>query len=162
MLELGMNPVEVMCHKDFKIQEAFFKKDLRNFMIANKGDYFKISSYTVYLDQMIVYASLRKGGSQLRSNALSYIAQVEIGDEKLDYSEDANIKTLPYVNYKKFVKYNIKDVLLQLGIERKTHDIDNVYLRSYTNVTAYSKVFRQTVFYSAGDSLIDGKLLIAS
>jgi len=146
MVELGLNPVEVMCHKDFKIKEAFYKKDTRNFMVANKGDYFKISSYTVFLDQMIVYASLRKGGSQLRSHSLNYIAEHEIGDKKLDYSEDANIKTLPYVNYKKFVKYNIKDVLLQVGIERKTNDIENVYQRAYTNVTAYSKVFRQTVF----------------
>jgi len=145
MKELNLDPKEIMCHPDFNIKELMFVKDMRNFKVANKGDYFKISSYTVFLDQMIVYSALRKGASELRSNALTYVAEKEISDTKLDYSEDGNIKTLPYRNYKKFVMYNIKDVLLQLGIERKVNDIDNVYQRSYTNATTYKKVFRQTV-----------------
>lgn len=144
--ELGLDPIEVMCHKDFKIKELYYKKDYNNFAIANKGDYFTISSYTVFLDQMIVYAGLRKGQSELRSHNLNAIAEIEIKDNKLDYSEEADIKTLPYVNYKKFVMYNIKDVLLQYGIERKTHDIDNIYQRAYTNATCYQKIFKQTVF----------------
>jgi len=146
IIELGYDPVEIMCHKDFKIKELFYKKDNLNFKVENKSDYFKISSYTYFADQMLLYAGLRKGQSELRSHALNYIAQVEIGDEKLDYHEEADIKTLPYVNYKKFVMYNIKDVLLQLGIEIKTHDIDNIYLRAYSNATSYYKIFKQTVF----------------
>lgn len=144
--ELGLVPSQVICHKDFKIKDVFYRKDFNNFDVANKGDYFKVSSYTTYLDQMIVYAALRKGKSQLRSHKLNYIAEVEIKDKKLDYSEEANIKTLPYVNYKKFVMYNIKDTLLQLGIEKKTKDVDNVYSRSITNATNFQKIFKQTVF----------------
>ena len=94
---------------------------------------------------MILYAATRKGQSELRSNALTYIGKVELNDEKLDYSDEANIKTLPYVNYKKFYKYNVKDVLLQLGIERKVDDVDNLYLRAYSNCTDFDKVFKQTV-----------------
>lgn len=37
-------------------------------------------------------------------------------------------------------------VLLQVGIERKTHDIENIYLRATANVTPYHKIFKQTVF----------------
>ena len=37
-------------------------------------------------------------------------------------------------------------VLLQVGIERKTSDIENIYLRTIANVTPYNKVFKQTVF----------------
>jgi DNA polymerase elongation subunit (family B) len=144
--ELDMNPVDIMCHKDFPIKEQYYKKDTLNFKVENKSDFFKISSYTAYLDQMLLYAGLRKGGGELRSYALNAVAKKEVQDEKLDYSEDANIKTLPYVDYKKFVMYNIKDVLLQLGIERKTGDIDNVYQRAYTNATSYNKIFKQTVF----------------
>lgn len=144
--ELDMDPVEVMCHKDFPIKELYYKKDTKNFMVQNKSDYFKISSYTAHLDQMLLYAGLRKGQGELRSYALNAVARAEVKDEKLDYSEDANIKTLPYVDYKKFVMYNIKDVLLQLGIERKTGDIDNIYSRAYTNATSYNKIFKQTVF----------------
>ena len=143
---LGLDPVSVMCHKDFKIRELFLKKDEKNFQVQNKGDYFKISSYTVYGDQMLWYAGLRKGQGELRSYSLNFVAREEIKDEKLDYSEDANIKTLPYVDYKKFVKYNIKDVLLQYGIERKTGDVDNIYQRAYSNATSYNKIFKQTVF----------------
>ena len=39
------------------------------------------------------------------------------------FVDEANIKTLPYVDYEKFVMYNIKDVLLQFGIENKCKDL---------------------------------------
>lgn len=109
MINLGMDYKDIMCHPDFKVKTCFFRKDNQNFKVAEKGDYFKLSSYTKFIDQMIVYAGIRKSQSELRSNALNYIGQLELKDEKLDYSEEANIKTLPYVNYKKFVAYNIKD-----------------------------------------------------
>ena len=142
---LNMVPEDVMCHPDFPVKTCVFRKDTRNFDVAHKGDSLKLSSYTKFLDQMVLYAATRKGQSELRSNALNYIGQAELGDEKLDYSDEANIKTLPYKNYRKFVMYNIKDVLLQYGIERKVNDIENLYLRAYSNATDYDKVFRQTV-----------------
>lgn len=146
IIELGADPIDVMCHNDFPIKELYYYKDKDNFDVANKGDYMRISAYTTYLDQMIMYAGNRKGQGERRSYALNYVAKVELGDEKLDYSEEANIKTLPYVNYKKFVAYNIKDVLLQLGIERRTGDVDGIYQRAYSNATKYEKIFKQTVF----------------
>lgn len=142
--KLGMDPAEVICHKDFKNKVCHFKEDTKNFAVANKSHIFKLSSYTRYIDQMVLYAATRKGMSEMRSHALNFIGQKELGDEKLDYSDEANIKTLPYVNYRKFVKYNIKDVLLQYGIEKKVGDIDGLYLRSYSNCIDYDKVFKQT------------------
>jgi len=142
---LDLDPFEIICHKDFKYKMCKLHEDERNFQIANKGSFFKVSSYTKYIDQMILYAATRKGQSELRSNSLNAIGEAELGDKKLDYSDEANIKTLPYVNYRKFVKYNIKDVLLQMGIERKAHDIDNLYLRSSANICDVDKVFKQTV-----------------
>lgn len=146
MIKLKMDPAQIMCHPDFKVKECRFHKDTKNFQVANRGDSFKLSSYTKFMDQMIIYAATRKGQSELRSNKLTSIAKEELGDEKLDYSETANIKTLPYIDYAMGVMYNIKDTLLQLGIERNTNDLDNLYLRSYTNATDYDKVFKQTVF----------------
>lgn len=143
---LGIDATDMMCSSDFPIKDMYYKKDTKNFKVEYKGDYFKISSYTVYLDQMLIYAATRKGSSELRSHALNYVSQVELGDSKLDYGEVADIKTLPYVDYNLFVKYNIKDTLLQMGIERRTCDIDNVYQRCYYNATCYEKIFRQTVF----------------
>ena len=145
---LGGDPVKLRSHKDFKYKEAWFKIDKtdtkRKIDVANRGDFFHASSYSVFYDQMVLYAGLRKGRAMLRSNRLTYIAEKEIGDEKLDYSEDADLRHLPYVNYRKFVMYNIKDVLLQFGIDNKTQDIENLYVRSYTNATMYHKVFKQT------------------
>ena len=142
---LGMNPEDVMCSKDFPVKECFFKKDTTHFQVKNKADYFKCSSYTIFTDQMRNYAAIRKGGTELRSTKRNYIAQKEIGDEKLDYSEDGNIKTISYLNYKNYVIYNIKDVLLQFGIEKKTTDLDTFYITSYKNATPYEHVFKQTM-----------------
>ena len=145
MEALGLDPKEVICHPDFLIKQCYFKKDTINFAIKNKSDFFFVSSYTIFTDQMVNYAAIRKGQSELRSNKLTYIAQREIGDEKLDYSEEGNLKVLGYKNWLKYLLYNIKDVLLQKGIEERTSDLDTYYVTSYQNITPYESEFKQTV-----------------
>lgn len=142
---LALDPKDVMCHPDFPVKECWFKKDKINFAIKNKSDFFHCSSYTIFTDQMINYAAIRKNQSELRSNTLNNIAKKEIGDAKLDYSEQANIKTLSYTDYLMYILYNIKDVLLQTGIEESTKDLENVYMTSYQTCTPYESVFKQTV-----------------
>lgn len=142
---LGLDPKEVICHPDFPSKKCYFKPDLINHDIKNKSDNFLVTGYTIFYDQMELYASIRKGASELRSYRLNFIANKELKDSKLDYSEDGDIKTLPYTNFEMFIIYNIKDVLLQMGIERRTTDFDTLYVSSYKNATAYDKVFRQTV-----------------
>ena len=73
----GLYQKEVMNHPDFPNKQCYFKKDNKN---------------TGFYDQMILYAAIRKGREELRSNKLTYITNKEIGDEKLDYSEEGNIK----------------------------------------------------------------------
>lgn len=143
---IGMEPEDVMCHRDFPYKEVIFRKDTKNFSITTKSDLFKISSYTIFMDQMINYALIRKSGSELRSYSLNNIALNEIGDEKLDYTEESDLKNLPKKNYKKYVLYNIKDVFLQFGIENKTCDLETIYQRAYSNATQYHKIFKQTIF----------------
>lgn len=145
MKVLGLDPKQVICHPDFPVKECWFKKDTINFMVKNKSDFFHCSSYTIYFDQMINYAAIRKGQQELRSNKLTYIAQKEIKDEKLNYSEDGNIKTISYNNFLMYILYNIKDVLLQTGIEAKTSDLETYYITSYKNITPYESEFKQTV-----------------
>lgn len=140
---LGLNPFDIMTHHDFKNKVCKFVKDTVNFDIKNKGDRFELSSYTKWIDQMRLYGATRKGRGELTSINLNHIGKAEINDSKIDYTEEANIKTLPYVNFKLFIKYNIKDTLLQYGIENKVQDIDNLYLRSYSNCTNYDKIFKQ-------------------
>lgn len=145
MKVLGLDPEEIICDADFPVKKCRFQKDKRNFDIKNKSDYFHCTSRTVYYDQMILYAAKRKGQAELRSNKLTYIAEKEIQDKKLDYSEEGDFKKFPYVNYWKYFIYNIKDVLLQVGIERKTKDTETLYVTSYENLTEYKDVWKQTV-----------------
>ena len=141
---LGMDPSEVMTHPDFTTKVCKFTEDKLNFDVKDKSDRLELSSYTKYIDHMRLYAATRKGRTELGSYSLNHVGKIEIGDEKIDYSEEANIKTFPYVNYKLFITYNIKDVLLEKGIENKTSDLESLYVRSYMNCTAYDKVFKQT------------------
>ena len=145
LMYLNYDPLDVMANKDFANPECWFKEDKHNVLPKNKWDNFSLSSYTKFVDQMQIYAAVRKGAKELRSLKLTNIARDEIKDEKLDYSEEGNIKTLPYRNYRKYIIYNIKDVLLQLGIERKTSDLETFYITSYANATPYEQVFKQTL-----------------
>ena len=142
---LGFNPSDIMCHKDFPNKQCYYKYDKHNYNPKEKSEYFFCSSYTIWYDQMALYASIRKGGKEIRSLRLTDIGHEEINDDKLDYSEEGDIKKFSYRNYKKYIKYNIKDVLLQYGIERKVNDIDLLYVYSYNNGTPYESVFKQTI-----------------
>ena len=143
--ELGYVPADIMCSKDFSERWVYYQKDTFAHDFKKKNDKFTIASYTVFMCQMTNYIKIRKGKSELKSLQLNAIGWKELKDTKIDYSEDANIKTLPYVDFIKFVIYNMKDTLLQMGIERKTHDTDNAFLLSLTNATPYTNEFSQTI-----------------
>ena len=142
---LGYDPKDIICSNDFPVKEVYYFPDAKIFDVKKKKDYLKASCYTVYIDQMINYVKIRAGKGEMRSHKLNTIGFNELKDTKLDYSDEANIKTLPYVNYDKFVRYNIKDVLLQYGIEKKVTDVDTLYARMCKNPTQPHKSFSQTV-----------------
>lgn len=144
---LGLDPKEVMCAKDFPLDTLYYYEDKTCFEFSQKRDYFDISDYTHYIDQLITYASLRKSQGTVKRVNLGAVAQKELKDTKLDYSDAGNIRTLPYENYFKFVLYNIKDCLLQIGIDRKVKDLDNLYLISTTNKVPYKDALKQTVVF---------------
>lgn len=141
---LGYDPVSIICHKDFKYQTCYFKIDKSTFEIQRQFDYFHCSSYTNYMCQMRNYGLIRKSGHKLPSMRLNYISDTELGDHKVDYPENANIRTFPYEDFSLFITYNIKDVLLQMAIERRTEDVNTIYMRAFSNLTPYSKAFKET------------------
>lgn len=142
--KLGLDPAEIICHPDFKYKDCFYTKDTRNFEIKRKTDWARISSYTVYMDQMINYAAIRKSGSKIDSYKLDFIAEDECGIGKVHYN--GHLKDLPYNDFALFVKYNIRDVIAQWNIESKVNDLDNTVYRSHSSNTRISKVFKETVF----------------
>lgn len=146
--KLGVNPESVMSHPDFDIKEAYYHIDSRNENeLAERGDYARISSYTVYLDQMIHFASRRKGQSAFKSHRLDYIGQVIAKVKKLDFSHiTTDISKFPYLDYKLFVMYNIIDTIVQKCIEIKTDDIGFVFGKANMNFTRYDKCHRNTIY----------------
>ena len=147
LIELGINPRDIMCAHDFPVENLFYFEDTRTFEFANKKDYFQITDDTMYIDQLINYAALRKSQGAVKKVNLGAVAQKELKDNKLDYSDAGNIRTLPYENYERFALYNIKDVLLQMGIERKSKDMDNLYVISTGNNIPYKDAIKQTVTF---------------
>ena len=148
IINLGYNPADIMCHPDFAHKEAVYYVDqLHKDVYAERGDFARISSYSVYLDQMIQYASRRKGQSAEISYGLDAIGSKVAKVKKLDYKNiTTNLGELPYKDYKTFVFYNIMDTIVQKCIEKKTGDIDFVFNKSLSNNTRYSKCHRQTVY----------------
>ena len=117
------------------------------FNYEERNDFAKISSYSVYTDQMIHFASRRKGQAAIASYKLDYIGQMVCGVKKLDYSHiTKKLAELPYKDYKTFVFYNIMDTIVQYCIETKVNDLDSAYNNVLVNNTRWSKVYRQTVY----------------
>lgn len=147
---LGYNPENIICHKDFSIKfcQYFIDERMKN-EYAERGDFALISSYTTYIDQMIQYASRRKGRARPISFSLDYTGETVAKVKKLDYKHiTTNISELPYKDYKTFVFYNIMDVIVQVCIEKKTGDIEYMFSKALVNNTRYPKVHRQTVYLS--------------
>lgn len=148
IINLGANPEDVMCSPDFTNKIARYYVDERNKSdFAERGDFAQIASYTTYLDQMIHFASRRKGQSKFMSFTLDYIGETVAKVRKLSYKHiTTNITDLPYKDYKTFVFYNIMDTIVQYCIEFVTGDIDYTFTKSNINCTRYCKAHRQTVY----------------
>lgn len=147
---LGYDPADFLCHpsfnKDQRVCRYYIDERHKNEYEA-RGDIYSISSHTVYLDQLIHFASRRKGQSKFPNFKLDTAGQIIAGVRKLDYSHiTTNISKLPYLDYKTFVFYNIMDTVVQKCIEEETKDIDYVFNKCIMNNTRYDKCHRQTVY----------------
>lgn len=125
---LGYDPLEIIADKSFNYPCIAFKEDTAFNVVKRKHLMFS-PTLTVWTDSMVNYAAIRSQKGKLPSNKLNYVAKVELNDEKLDYSEETDIKHFMYDNFWKFVKYNIKDVLLMFGLENKNRDLLDVLSR---------------------------------
>lgn len=151
IIALGYDPRDIMCHraveKEFRRAEYYI--DTRAAEFAERGDFYDISSHTVYLDQLIHFASRRKGQKAFDSYKLDDIGYIVAKIHKLDYSYiTTNLTKLPYLNYKVFVFYNVIDTIVQKGIEEKVKDLNYIFGKCIVNNTRYEKCHRQTVYLS--------------
>lgn len=145
---LGAEPIDVIC--DNRIQQQFLRYYIDERNINNyeeRGDFFQGSTFTIWTDQMIHFASRRKGRGRYQSFKLDAIGEVVAGVKKLDYSHiTSNLGDLPYLDFKTFSFYNVMDVIVQKCIESVTKDLDYVFTKCLVNNTNYAKCHRQSVY----------------
>lgn len=145
---LGVDPCSVIC--DERIPQGFLRYyvDERNKNdYAERGDFAALASYTVWIDQMIQFASRRKGRGRYQSFKLDAIGEVVADVRKLDYSHITNdIGNLPYLDMKTFSFYNVMDVIVQKCIEVCTQDLEYTFTKCLMNNTVYPKCHRQSVY----------------
>lgn len=144
---LGYNPADVICDPSFEVKECYYFIDHRADKFEERGDYAQITCKTIYMDQLIAFASRRKGQRQIGSFKLDTIGELVAHVHKLDYSNiTTNIVKLPYIDYHTFVFYNVADVIVQLCIEHTVNDVDFVHNKALTTNTRIAKVHRQTTY----------------
>lgn len=123
--------------------KAYYKQN-KDKSIVDRMDEFTVLDGIIHVDQMLVYANIRKTSGQKESYSLDAIANEELGKEKLDYT-GYTIKNLAWLNYKKFVKYNFRDTLLLLLLENKNLDVEMLQKLCEVTNTRKLKVFKKTI-----------------
>ena len=147
---LGFDPAEILSDENYekKYVNYFIDQRHKNSYEA-RGDYYDIASNVTLIDQLIQFASRRKGQSAFPNFKLDTAADVitKGAVRKLNYSDIvSNLGDLPYVDYKTFVFYNIIDVVSQKCIEESVNDIGYLFKTALSSDTRYSKAHRQTVY----------------
>ena len=84
----------------------------------------------VGVDQIDYLDRYRKNKIQ-ESYRLDFIAEVELGERKLDYSEVQGLHNLYFDNFQKFIDYNIQDVNLVKRLDEKMGLIDAQIMIAY-------------------------------
>lgn len=123
--------------------KAYYKQN-KDKSIVDRMDEFTVLDGIIWVDQMLLYANVRKTSGQKESYALDAIANEELGKEKLDYT-GFTIKNLAWLDYKKFVKYNFRDTLLLLLLEMRNLDIEMLQRLCEITNTRKLKVFKKTI-----------------
>mgnify|MGYP006326896139 CR=1 FL=1 len=127
---LGLDPFEYVCDDRIGFKEITIHED-NNPNMSRRRHTFNITVLPMVACLMQIYGNIRSGGSRIPSFKLNAIADKELGDKKVDYTEYGNIMQFLYSNFWDFNKYNIKDVFLMVGINHKTKDIQDIYSRMY-------------------------------
>ena len=110
------------------------------YISGRKFNVYDIAGLTT-LDYLELYKKFTYKAQE--SYRLDYIAQVELGQKKLDHSEFNTFKDFYRGNWKKFVDYNIIDVELVDRLEDKMKLIELALTMAYDAKVNYADVFYQ-------------------
>lgn len=120
---LGYDPAKIISDEEMQggCRDFYFRGD-NNPKPHKRRHISNIFSKNIPYDQLPLYGGIRVSRGALQSMKLNQIAMTVINDSKLCSDYGGGFKYFNYVEFWKFVKYNIKDVLLQFGIERIGRD----------------------------------------
>ncbi len=110
------------------------------FVNGRKQIYYDVGGIT-QLDYLDLYKKFTYKAQE--SYRLDYIAEVELGQKKLDHSEFDTFKEFYTKNWQKFVEYNIVDVELVDRLEDKMKLIELAITMAYDAKVNYADVFYQ-------------------
>lgn len=142
--KLGVDPAEAFTPKDFgQWQLADYQVDTFNTEPTDCNDTFNATSYTIYVDQMLLYAALRKQAGKKESYSLDFTLRAELKENKFEY--EGELRDLMYRNYSDFLLYGAIDVVPMATLEEKTEDIALAYQLSMTTRTRFHKIMKKTI-----------------
>lgn len=144
-INLGVDPKEIFCHPDFPEQTFYYNRDTHQFDFEKRRSYCECSSYTYFVDVRYLYVGSRRSRGAVRETNLNAIAEHELGETKLDYSEVSNMKWFSRTDYLLFVLYSAKDSLLLGALDNRTRDLETFYNSSLNSLCQYKDTLKQTV-----------------
>jgi DNA polymerase elongation subunit (family B) len=99
------------------------------------------------LDYLDLYKRYQPGGTSQESYKLDFIAEEEIGENKIEY--DGSLHKLYTEDKQKFYEYNVKDVYLVEKLNEKCKLFELCLTLAYDSKTNYEDVFKQTRMWDA-------------
>lgn len=163
LIRLGHNPEVYFTPRDFgDFGQIDYYTDEFNEKPTDKKDIFSCVGYTAWVDQMLVFASLRKTAGVRPSYSLENIISDELNEHKFDLAGAGGIKDAPYVNYICFLIYGGLDVAPMYSLEKSINDIDMIYrISMMTKSRVHKNMTKTTIlrnfacefFYQQGRAL---------
>lgn len=127
---LGLNDHNVICDPRFKFKKINLQVD-NSIKVTKRRHIFDITVVPVMACYMTMYANTHSAESVIPSYKLNVIADRELKDKKVEYKNIyKDIMDFLYKDFYTFNKYNIKDVFLMVGINHKSHEVDDIFSRT--------------------------------
>jgi DNA polymerase elongation subunit (family B) len=128
--------------------------DTKNIEVKGREQQVFIPAGIAVLDYMRLYKKF--SFSNQESYALNYIAEKDLGEKKLDYSEYGTLDELYKKNFQKFMEYNIHDVNLVARLEYHHRFIEQVMAIAYDAKVNFEDCFTTVKMW---DTIIHNYLL---
>lgn len=144
-IQLGIEPRSVFCDSSIPLscQQVYYVEDDRYRKLVEKRDRWTITSSTQYTDMMINYMRIRASQPAKESYSLNSILDDEIDKGKEDYG-NIELADLPYVNFKLFAKYSMKDSFRLWQLDMATGDTELLYDVSMFTRSRFEKGMSKT------------------